>query len=52
MLAKVLAEKFPDFDKLTYPDWESLFMAVNYRTRERFTLCIDEIPSTVDPSGL
>ena len=28
LLAKVIAQVFPDFDKLTYPDWESLFRAV------------------------
>ena len=39
LLAKVIAQVFPDFDKLTYPDWESLFRAVNYRTDRRFTLC-------------
>ena len=42
LLAKVIAQVFPDFDKLTYPDWESLFRAVNYRTDRRFTLCVDE----------
>ena len=35
LLAKVVAQVFPDFDKLTYPDWESLFRAVNYRTPKR-----------------
>ena len=42
LLAKVITQVFPDFDKLTYPDWESLFRAVNYRTDRRFTLCLDE----------
>ena len=36
LLAKVIAQVFPDFDKLTYPDWESMFRAVNYRTDKRF----------------
>ena len=39
LLAKVIAQVFPDFDKLTYPDWESMFRAVNYRTDKHFTLC-------------
>ena len=39
---------FPDFDKLTYPDWESMFRAVNYRTDKRFTLCLDEFPYLVE----
>jgi len=50
LLAKVVAQVFPDFDKLTYPDWESLFRAVNYRTGKRFTLCLDEFPYLVEQS--
>lgn len=50
LLAKVLAEIFPDIDKVTYPDWETLLRTVNYRTQERFTLCIDELPYLVEQS--
>lgn len=50
LLAKVVAQAFPDFDKVTYPDWESLFRALNYRTDKRFTLCIDEFPYIVEQS--
>jgi AAA+ ATPase superfamily predicted ATPase len=50
LLAKVVAQVFPDFDKLTYPDWESLFRAVNYRTDKCFTLCLDEFPYLVEQS--
>ena len=50
LLAKVIAQIFPDFDKLTYPDWESIFRAVNYRTEKRFTLCLDEFPYLVEQS--
>lgn len=50
LLAKVVAQKFPDFDKLSYPDWESVFKAINYRTTERFTLCLDEFPYMVEQS--
>lgn len=32
MLAKVVGQLIPDFDKLTYPDWEALLRAINYRT--------------------
>ncbi len=49
-LQKVIAQVFPDFDKLTYPDWESIFRAVNYRTDKRFTLCLDEFPYLVEQS--
>lgn len=50
LLTKVIAEIFPDFDKLTYPDWESLFRALNYRADRRFTLCLDEFPYLVEQS--
>lgn len=50
LLAKVVAQIFPDFDKLTYPDWESIFRAINYRTDRRFTLCLDEFPYLVEQS--
>ena len=50
LLAKVLAQVLPDFEKLTYPDWESMFRAVNYRTDKRFTLCLDEFPYLVEQS--
>ena len=50
LLAKVIAQVFPDFDKVTYGDWESLFMAVNYRTTTRFSLCLDEFPYLAERS--
>ena len=50
LLAKVIAQVFSAFDKLTYPDWESMFRAVNYRADKRFTLCLDEFPYLVEQS--
>lgn len=50
LLAKVIAQVFSDFDKLTYPDWESMFRAVNYRADKRFTLYLDEFPYLVEQS--
>lgn len=50
LLSKVIAQVFPDFEKLSYPDWESMFRAVNYRTDKRFTLCLDEFPYLVEQS--
>lgn len=50
LLSKVIAQLFPDFDKLTYPDWESMFRAINYRTERRFILCLDEFPCLVEQS--
>lgn len=50
LLAKMIAQIFPDFDKLTYPDWETMLRAVNYRADKRFTLCLDEFPYLVEQS--
>ena len=48
LLAKMIAQVFPDFDRLAYPDWESMLRALNYRTDKRFTLCLDEFPYLVE----
>lgn len=50
LLAQVIAQLFPDFDKVSYPDWESMFRGLNYRTDRRFTLCLDEFPYLVEQS--
>ena len=50
LLSKVVAQKFSDFDKVSYPDWESLLRAVGYRADARFTLCLDELPYLVEQS--
>ena len=47
LLAKTLGYKFAGFDKVEYPDWESLFLQLNYRTDKHFCLCIDEFPFVV-----
>ncbi len=44
VLAQVAAQTFPDFDKVSYPDWEAIFRALNYRAERHFTICIDEFP--------
>ena len=50
LLAKVIADKIPDFDKVNYPNWESIFRALNYRLDERTTLCLDEFPYMAEQS--
>lgn len=50
LLSKVVADNFVDFDKLTYPDWESLFRALNHRSVRHFSLCLDEFPYLVEQS--
>ena len=36
LLAKVIAQVFPDFDKLTYPDWNLCFVQSIIRTDKSF----------------
>lgn len=50
LLSKVIAQAFPDFDKVTYSDWESLLRNLNHRADKRFTLCLDEFPFIVGQS--
>ncbi len=50
-LSKMIAQTIPNFDKVIYPDWGTFFDAINDRTTERFTLCIDEFPYLVNSSG-
>lgn len=47
LLAKALSYKFEGFDKVEYPDWETLFLQLNVRTEKHFSLCIDEFPFIV-----
>ncbi|MDD6009398.1 MAG: ATP-binding protein [Prevotellaceae bacterium] len=47
LLAKVVNRKFADFDKLVYPDWETLLRELNHRSSVKFTLCLDEFPYLV-----
>lgn len=42
-----MSYKFAGFDKVEYPDWETLFVQLNYRTEAHFCLCIDEFPFLV-----
>ncbi len=44
LLAKEIGLLFEGFDHVIYPDWHALFEALNIRTSERFTLCLDEFP--------
>jgi AAA+ ATPase superfamily predicted ATPase len=44
LLAKEIGLRFDGFDRVVYPDWQALFEALNFRTKERFTLCLDEFP--------
>lgn len=48
LLANTISQRFPGFNKMIYPDWESLFLNLNLQLPgEVFTLCIDEFPYLV-----
>ena len=42
-----IAVRYEGYDSVTYPDWESLFRAFNYRCAKGSTLCLDEFPYLV-----
>jgi AAA+ ATPase superfamily predicted ATPase len=44
LIAKEIGIRFEGFSRVVYPDWITLFEALNFRTKERFTLCLDEFP--------
>lgn len=48
LLSQVIAVRFPGFDDALYADWRALLQALNYRAREKFTLCLDEFPYLVE----
>jgi AAA+ ATPase superfamily predicted ATPase len=47
LLAKIISNIILGFDKLTYPDWETLFDNFNARLQQKTTLCLDEFPYLV-----
>ena len=47
LLAKTIGTKIHDFDKVVYPDWETLIVSLAHRATNRFTLCLDEFPYLV-----
>jgi len=46
-LAKALSKIIENFDKVIYPNWETLFDTLNLRLSKRITLCLDEFPYLV-----
>ncbi|MCH4183731.1 MAG: ATP-binding protein [Prevotella sp.] len=48
LFAKTAALKIEDFDKVVYPDWETLLRALNRQIPERTIVCLDEFPYLVD----
>ena len=46
-LASLISKNIPGFDRVNYPDWESLFLSFNERLNKRVTLIVDEFPYLV-----
>lgn len=46
-LSKAIETVVPDFASVVYPDWATLLTALNHRTSEPMTLCLDEFPYLV-----
>jgi len=47
LLAKIISTVITGFDKIAYPDWETLFDNLNARLQNKTTLCLDEFPYLV-----
>jgi len=47
VLSAMISQVIDGFDKVIYPDWDSLFDTLNNRINTKFTLCIDEFPYLV-----
>ena len=45
--AKIINRHITGFDTVIYPDWESFFLTLNERLREKITIVIDEFPYLV-----
>jgi AAA+ ATPase superfamily predicted ATPase len=45
--AKIISRYIARFDTVMYPDWESCFLTLNERLREKITIIIDEFPYLV-----
>lgn len=52
LFAKTAALKIEDFDKVVYPDWETLLRALNRQVPERTIICLDEFPYLLDCHSL
>lgn len=47
LFAKLLSNRIPGFDRVLYPDWETLLESMGQRLSGRLTICIDEFPYLV-----
>lgn len=47
LFANVVAERIDGFNKVKYPDWETLLRSMNNQLHSRITVCWDEFPYMV-----
>ena len=47
LFSTVVSRLIPGFDKVKYPDWETLFEMLNMRLERHITVCLDEFPYLV-----
>lgn len=47
LFSRTAAEQIDGFDKVVYPDWETLFRALANQLKGRITICLDEFPYMV-----
>ena len=47
LFAKSISDIIPRFDKMVYPDWETLLLELNERISKRIVVCLDEFPYMV-----
>ena len=47
LFSTVISRIITGFDKIKYPDWETLFEMLNVRLERKITICLDEFPYMV-----
>jgi len=47
LFSRIVAGSIDGFDKVVYPDWETLLRALNNQLKDRITICLDEFPYMV-----
>ena len=47
LFAKSISDIIPRFEKMVYPDWETLLLELNERITKRIIVCLDEFPYMV-----
>ncbi len=47
LFSRMVSERIDGFDKVIYPDWETLFRSLNNQLGGRITICLDEFPYMV-----